>query len=162
MPGNGRKRMEVNDISHEYLSEGEEAILVEDGIHIEGIDEVVYVNDIGGIIVPEVYQQWPEGAVALEEISDEGQLELQAYDEPDDAYENQQYEYSQNEAVSAESISMEPHISLEDAVPVQYEDEDLDYAEDELVPGGSSQIDEYEMEADRMANRGRRCVFEFI
>lgn len=51
-------------------------ILFQEGIDVETVDPnaVVFVDDIGDIIVPEVYQEWPEEAVTLEEVTEEEQV----------------------------------------------------------------------------------------
>ncbi|KAL6733002.1 hypothetical protein Aduo_003700 [Ancylostoma duodenale] len=156
--------MDANDLPRAYLPPevAEEAVLAEEGIDVETVDPnaVVFVGDIGDIIVPEeVYQQWPEEAVTLEEIPEEEQIELEAFvNEGGIIYGEQPYEYAQDEVIPIEEVNqLEAQLPLE-TVPARYVDEDgIEYAEDELIPVENPEVVDFEEEGlDPLLNRGRR------
>ncbi|EPB78785.1 zinc finger, C2H2 type [Ancylostoma ceylanicum] len=172
----GMNVMDANDLSGAYLPPevADEAVLAEECIDVESVDpsSVVFVGDIGDIIVPEeVYQEWPEEAVALEEIPEEEQIELEAFvNEGGIIYEEQPYEYvlslsgfielglyAQDEVIPVEEVDqLDAQLPLE-AVPARYVDEDgIEYTEDELVPVETPIVDYEEEGLDPLSSRGRR------
>ncbi|KAK6726029.1 hypothetical protein RB195_004381 [Necator americanus] len=154
----------MDNLSQGYLPAevAEESILVEDEVDIDTVDpdEVIFVDDVDDIIVPEeVYQEWPEGVVALEEVAGREQLELQSFtNEGDIIYEDQEYEYTEGEVPIEEIPELSEQLSIDNPIPARYLDEDgNEYTEDELVPIESPNAAEFEeQQLDPLLNKSRR------
>ncbi|KHJ92595.1 zinc finger, C2H2 type [Oesophagostomum dentatum] len=153
-----------NGFAHDYLSAEvpEGAVLVEDEVDVEGVDtnEVVFVDGIGAVMPEEVYQLWPEGAVAVEPIGSDEQIESQTYlSEGENIYDDQQYEYVQTEELPADGSQMgEEDLHLECSLPARYVDANgLGYVEEDVIPVEHPDVVEFQVdEGEGLVNRRRR------